>query len=298
MHFNGNECLDKGVQVMLQDDMNERSAQRGSMFGGFAGLVLAAGLALTSVGAAAQTSADQTSAAQSVTGYKLSADDVVQVIIYGQPEAGITTRVKADGTIVMPFIGTVKVDGLDNVQLAKLITDRMVAGGFLRDPVVNVEVTQYVSRSVNVAGRVATPGIVPLDRPYRALEVLLKTGWVREDGATYVYLRRAGQSEVQLSTEDLVRGNADKNPLLRDGDTLYVPDVDKFFIYGQINQPGTFPILPGMTIQQALAIAGGATATGSTGKVGLVRGSAKEQDAVLTEKIQRNDVIIVKERFF
>jgi polysaccharide export outer membrane protein len=182
--------------------------------------------------------------------------------------------------------------------LAKLITDKMVSGGYLRDPVVNVEVTQYVSRSVNVAGRVAVPGIVSLDRPYRALEVLLKTGWIREDGANYVYLRRRGQPEMRLATEELVRGDANKDPLLLEGDTLYVPDADKFYIYGQINQPGTFPILPGMTIQQAMAIAGGATATGSTGKVGLVRGSEKEQSVEVTETIQRNDVIIVKERFF
>lgn len=260
------------------------------------GLAVIASVAMSAFPAASPASA-QTAGGQAV-GYKLGADDALQVIIYGQPEAGITTRVKADGTIVMPFIGTVKVDGLDNIQLAKLITDKMVSGGFLRDPVVNVEVTQYVSRSVNVAGRVATPGIVPLDRPYRALEVLLKTGWVREDGANYVYLRRRGQPEMKLATEELVRGDATKDPLLLEGDTLYVPDADKFFIYGQINQPGTFPILPGMTVQQAMAIAGGATATGSTGKVGLVRGSEKEQSVELTETIQRNDVIIVKERFF
>lgn len=280
---------------MHQDSFGVRSWLCKSAVGSAAGLALltaVGSLALLAVPASAQ------SVTQGIRGYVLGANDVLQVIIYGQPEAGITTRVKADGTIVMPFIGTVKVDGLDNVQLAKLITDRMVAGGFLRDPVVNVEVTQYVSRSVNVAGRVGTPGIVPLDRPYRALEVLLKTGWVREDGATYVYLRRPGQPEVRLSTEDLVRGDADKDPLMMAGDTLFVPDVDKFFIYGQINQPGSFPIMPGMTVQQALAIAGGATATGSTGKVGLVRGGNKEQDAVLTDKIQRNDVIVVKERFF
>ncbi|GGI86964.1 hypothetical protein GCM10007973_24240 [Polymorphobacter multimanifer] len=231
-------------------------------------------------------------------GYRLGPDDAIQVVIYGQPEAGITTRVKADGTIVMPFIGKVDVDGLTNIALAELITERMVAGGFLRQPVVNVEVTQYVSRSVNVAGRVSSPGIIPLDRPYRALEVLLKSGWIRENGATYVYLRRRGQAEVQLAVEDLVRGSGDKDPLLQPGDTIFVPDADNFFIYGQINRPGSFPILPGMTVRQALAIAGGATATGSVNKVGLLRGNAKEVDADLADIVRKNDVFVVKERLF
>jgi len=265
---------------------------------GFLGAWRHTGLAIFAVAAVVAMPALAQTADAPAVGYKLGADDALQVIIYGQPEAGISTRVKADGTIVMPFIGTVKVDGLDNVQLARLIAEKMVSGGFLREPVVNVEVAQYVSKSVNVAGRVTQPGIVPLDRPYRALEVLLKTGWIREDGANYVYLRRRGQAEMRLDTEELVRGDSSKDPLLMAGDTLYVPDGDKFFIYGQINQSGTFPILPGMTVQQALAIAGGVSATGSTGKVGLVRGGGKEQSVDLTEKIQRNDVIIVKERFF
>jgi polysaccharide export outer membrane protein len=161
-----------------------------------------------------------------------------------------------------------------------------------------VEVTQYVSRSVNVAGRVGAPGIVPLDRPYRALEVLLKAGWIRENGASYVYLRRPGQVEMMLAVEDLVRGTPDKDPLLQTGDTLFVPDADNFFIYGQINRPGSFPVLPGITVRQALAIAGGVTATGSANKVGLVRGNAKEVDADLSQPVQKNDVIVIKERLF
>lgn len=250
---------------------------------------LVAALALGAGGAAA---------AQTVQGYLIGPDDAIQVVIYGQPEAGIVTRVKADGTIVMPFIGTVKVSGMDNVALAKLITDRMVSGGFLREPVVNVEVTQYVSRSVNVAGRVTAPGIVPLDRQYRALEVLLKTGWIRENGANYVFLRRPGQPERRLETEDLVRGTPDKDPVLMAGDTLYVPEADQFYIYGQINRPGNFPVLSGMTVRQAMALAGGVTATGSSNKVGLVRGAEKERDADLSQTVQKNDVIVVKERLF
>lgn len=236
--------------------------------------------------------------AQPYQGYVLGPDDSIQVIVYGQPEAGITTRIKADGSIVMPLIGTVQAAGQTNITLAKLITDKLSSGGFLKDPVVNVEIGSYVSKSVNVAGRVGAPSIVPLDRPYRALDVLLKSGWIRENGATYVLLRRPGVAEMRLDTEGLVRGEPDKNPLLRDGDTLYVPDADQFFISGQINRPGGFAIVPGMTVRQALAVAGGVTATGSSNKVGLIRGGAKEVDADMATVIQKNDIIIVKERLF
>ncbi|WP_439534081.1 polysaccharide biosynthesis/export family protein [Polymorphobacter sp.] len=253
--------------------------------------------ALSLAGAAVVAPAS-VAAQQASPGYVLGAGDGVQVIIYGQPEAGVTTRVKADGTIVMPFIGTLKVDGLTNITLAKRIADSMVSGGYLRDPLVNVEITQYVSKVVNVAGRVTNPGIVPLDQPYRALEVLLRSGWIRDNGANYVFLRRPGQAERRLAVEELVRGDYEKDPLMQPGDTLYVPDADNFYVYGAINQSGSFPILPGMTVRQALALAGGVSATGSINKVSLLRGDAKEVDADLSQKLQKNDVLVVKERLF
>lgn len=232
------------------------------------------------------------------TGYVLGPDDAVQIIVYGQTDASVSTRIKSDGTIVMPLIGTIQVAGTTNITLAKLITEKLSSAGFFKSPIVNVEVAGYVSKSVNVAGRVTTPGIYPLDRPYRALDILLKAGWIRENGASYVYLRRLGSAEIRLESEGLVRGGPDKDPVLQPGDTLFVPDADNFFIYGQINRPGTFPVLQGMTIRQAMAIAGGVTPTGSANKVGLIRAGGKEVDADLSQQIQKNDVIVVKERLF
>jgi polysaccharide export outer membrane protein len=231
-------------------------------------------------------------------GYQLGPDDSVQVVVYGQTEFNVTTRVKADGTIVMPLIGTVKAQGETNITLARLITDKLVAGGFLKQPLVNVEIGSYVSRTVNVAGNVGAPGIVPLDRPYHVLEVLLKAGWVRADGANFVYLRRPGQPEQRLEVEQLVRGAGSADPMLEPGDTLFVPPAETFFIYGQINGPGMKNILPGMTIRQAIGLAGGVTASGKADKVGLVRGNGKEVDADPSQKVQNGDVIIVKERLF
>lgn len=253
-------------------------------------LVLATVLLLCGSGAALAQAGDP--------GYVLGADDTVQVIVYGQSEFNITTRVKADGTIVMPLIGIVKASGLTSIGLAREVTSKLTSGGFLKDPIVNVEIGAYVSKTVNVAGKVGAPGVYPLDRQYRALEVLLKAGWIRENGAAYVYLRRPGASEIRLESEGLVRGEPDKDPYLRPGDTLYVPEADQFFLTGQVNRPGALPVLPGMTIRQALALAGGVTATGSSNKVGLIRGNAKEVDAELTQPVQKNDVIIVKERLF
>lgn len=256
-----------------------------------------AGLATAAV---AQTSAPRPVAppAAAWEGYRIGPDDTVQVVVYGQTEFNVTTRVKADGTIVMPLIGIVKADGETNISLARVITKRLVDGGYLKDPLVNVEIGAYVSRSANVAGAVTQPGIYPLDRPYRVLELLLKAGWVRADAALFVYLRRQNEPERKLDVEELVRGLRDSDPPVMPGDTVFVPPAETFFISGAINAPGMKAILPGMTIRQAIALSGGVTAAGNANKVGLVRGGGKEIDADPSTKVEKGDVIVIKERLF
>ena len=51
-------------------------------------------------------------------------------------------------------------------------------------------------RAFTLAPAGGAPQMLPLDRPYHVLEALLKTGWVRDAGATYVLLRRNGQPEA------------------------------------------------------------------------------------------------------
>jgi len=238
-------------------------------------------------------------AAAKDSGYVLGPNDTIAVQVYGQPDAGVTTRIKADGTIVMPLIGTVTADGATQLELADTVKRKLIKGGYFKDPFVNVEVVAYVSKVVNVAGKVSTPGVFPLDRDYTVLEVLLKSGWLREQGASYIYLRRASDNkEIKLEAEALVRGSPDKNVKLEPGDTLFVPDADTFTIYGAVSHVGVFAITPGMTLRQAIAIAGGVSASGSERKVALIRGGGKEVNAAIDEPVQKGDVYIVKERLF
>ena len=258
--------------------------------------LLVAGVAATAAPAGAAVPAAPTAVD---SGYVLGANDTITVQVYGQADAGVTTRIKADGTIIMPLIGTVKAEGETQLQLAEIIKNKLVSGGFFKQPFVNVEIGAYVSKTVNVAGKVATPGVYPLDKDYTVLEILLKSGWISQQGAGYVYLRRAhGGQEIKLDAESLVRGDPSKNLLLAPGDTLYVPDSDTFYISGQVGHPGTFPIMKDMNVRQALAIAGGVTASGSDRKVALIRGGGKEVPAKLDAPVQKGDVYIVKERLF
>ncbi|QMW22064.1 SLBB domain-containing protein [Sandaracinobacteroides saxicola] len=232
-------------------------------------------------------------------GYVLGPNDSISVIVYGQQEFNVATRVKPDGTVVLPLVGKVMASGRTVVTLADDINKKLVGANFLKDPIVNVELTAPASRWVRISGKVGQPGLVQLDRNYTLLDALLRVGWIQESGATYVQVRRGADGREQtIQVADLARGNPETDILLEAGDTIFVPDADLVYLTGQVNRPGAFALKPGMTVRQLLAMAGGVTATGSANKVGLTRGNARETDADQSTLLQKNDVIIVKERLF
>jgi polysaccharide export outer membrane protein len=238
--------------------------------------------------------------AQAQQGYLLGPHDSITVIVYGQNEFNVQTRIKPDGSIVMPLIGKVQAQGKTVITLADEITRKLTTGNFLRDPIVNVEINEYTSRFARVAGKVGTPGLIPIDRSYRVLNVLLRAGWVRDGGADYVLLRRADDNkEVRISTEDLARGGPQSDLIVQAGDTLYVADAELIYITGAVNRPGGYPLKPGMTVSELLAMAGGVSQTGSANRVGLRRdGATRETDADGQTKLQKGDIINVRERLF
>jgi len=231
-------------------------------------------------------------------GYVFGPNDSLTIVVYGQPEFNVSTRVKPDGSIVVPLIGKVEAQGKTVITLAEEITRRLVQGNFLRDPIVNVEVTEFASKYVRVAGKVGAPGLVPLDRHTGLLDILLRSGWVQDVGSEIIYIRRAGSGqEVEISTKDLARGTV-ADISLQPGDTIFVPPADVVYLTGAAAAPGTYPLKRDMTVSDLLAMGGGAGPTGSSSKFGLKRGDEKEVDVIGSEKLKAGDVIRVRERLF
>jgi len=73
-----------------------------------------------------------------------------------------------------------------------------------------------------------------------------------------------------------------------------------FYIHGEVNKPGAYPFHPGLTVNQAVALAGGFTERASHEKIQLVKEgeSARPVMAPLTYNVSAGDTITVKQRFF
>jgi polysaccharide export outer membrane protein len=228
-------------------------------------------------------------------GYRLGPDDEVKVSVYGQPDLSTTTRIKADGSIRLALVGTVDARGKTTAELADLIAGLYARGGYLSNPSVNVEVSQFVSRFVTVLGNVPEAGNYPLDRPYTVAAMLAKAGGATAAGANAVVLTPAdGSAPVRIPLDTMSAGAARQ---LAPGDILFVPPAEKVYVYGQVQEPGAFTFVPGQTFRQALALAGGPTLAGSTKRIKVRRGG-KEIAASLDDPVLPEDVLIIREKLF
>jgi polysaccharide biosynthesis/export protein len=231
------------------------------------------------------------------SGYVLAAEDVIDVKVLGQPEFQAGGRVEADGTVNIQFIGSTMVNGQTPLTLSRIIADKLRSGGYYTKPIVTVTVVSFASRYVTVLGEVAQPGLLPINRSYRVSEIIARVGGIRPTGTDQVILRRATGQELKLDFKKLATGMGDQDPIVLAGDKLYVPAAEIYYIYGQVNQPGAFPIQSEMTLRKALARAGGMTALGSDKRVQVFR-NGKPERADLERPIAPGDVVVVGERLF
>lgn len=231
-------------------------------------------------------------------GYVIGINDALDVGMVGSEEFRGRVQVQQDGTIQLPFIGSLKAQDKTLLQLSREIAAALTKGGYYVDPAIQVSVAQISSRYVTVLGEVASPGLIPVDRAYRASEMIARVGGIKASGAETFFLRREGGAEIPLTLEEIARGGDATDPVVNPGDKIFVPQAPTFYIYGQVNAPGTYPIQNKMNLRMALARSGGLTSLGSDKRITIVRGGNELKKFSLNDPIAEDDVIVVGERFF
>jgi polysaccharide export outer membrane protein len=104
---------------------------------------------------------------------------------------------------------------------------------------------------------------------------------------------------TRVNLGDLQSGKLGNNLLLQEGDTIFVPKAERFYITGHVRNPGAYTHERGMTVLQALALAGGLSERGSNRGIKIVRmvdGKRREIGVDLDDLVLPNDTIRVRQR--
>jgi len=232
---------------------------------------------------------------------------LLRVVVPSRPDLTNTYRVDPAGMLVLPPpLGAMSVQGLTLREVADQIAGRL-RGADGKTPKVAVTFDRSI-QSAFVAGQVRAPGLIAMNGPLSLMKVLARAGSpTAAAGDTIVIIHdevpdRAGAAPHETrSTVALADLRAGHDVLLHDGDTVFVPKADVFYILGEVQRPGQYILTPGMTVLQAIALAGGLTPRGSDRRVAVIRsidGRATELDVDAGRAVLPDDTIRVRARLF
>jgi len=237
----------------------------------------------------------------------LGPGDSVRVTVFQNPELNTETRLSQQGTIRIPLIGVVDLQGLTSSDAATRITNRLRDGQFLKDPQVTLTVLQVRSRQVSVLGNVARPGRYALDdTSNRLTDVLAMAGGVTpsgDDTVTVITHRDGKPEKIGIDVSAMYRdADMTSNIELKNGDTIFVQRAPVFYIYGEVQKAGAYRLDKDTNVVQALSLGGGVTPRGTERGIRINRrgpdGNLARIEVTPADKIQPDDVIYVRESLF
>jgi polysaccharide export outer membrane protein len=239
--------------------------------------------------------------------YLLGAGDVIKITVFDYPDLATETRVSESGAITFPLLGELSVTGLSVAETESLVAKQLSSQGFIKQAHVSVIVSQFVSQQISVIGQVSKPGKYPLDKSSTITDLLAMAGGVNSTGADTAILIRKGKDgkkearkEIDLYT--LFHEGISDNVEVFGGDIIYVPRASVFYIYGEVQRPGSYRLERNMTVAQAISVGGGLTPKGTENGVEVKRqderGEMRMLDMEIHEQLRPNDVLYIKESWF
>ena len=176
-----------------------------------------------------------------------------------------TQRVTDDGTINVPYVGTVPVAGLDLTQIEQRIAERLK--GKAQDPQVIAEFVADRSHTVMVSGEVKNPGRISLlDNVRSVVDAINHAGGPYAQSAQggsqsnqlQVVVRRHGQVILTAQWSDLLAG-ADI-PIEKNDEIVVRPNSRTYTVLGAVAKAGNVEMTKAnLNLLEALGSVGGLT---------------------------------------
>jgi polysaccharide export outer membrane protein len=216
--------------------------------------------------------------------YKVGKRDLLAIVVPGNPEFSLETAVSERGTLNYPIIGEIPVEGLTVSQIAEKIRTSLIDRKLLLQPTVSVDVKDYRSQTVTILGEIKEPGKIPLKGSEKLLDVIAEAGGLAPS-AGEIHISRVtseGPQKIVIKTSEILIDTAKNNPGVVAGDVIYVrpKETSQIFVSGEVVNEKSMPYVDGMTVYQAIIMAGGITRFGAKNKVKIKRTANGKEEII------------------
>lgn len=173
--------------------------------------------------------------------YRVGPRDVIRIDERRDPDISDLYTVTAEGFVLLPFIGPVRVQDMTTDEIAEMLVEVLREYG-IRDPSPQVGVLEYNSKVVYVVGQIANPGPVVMNADMLTVQqAVVAAGFPTPEAAlkaTRVIspdYRNPIVRQINLG-DVLYAGIMEENMLLRPGDYVYIPSKHNVNLAGAIGE--------------------------------------------------------------
>jgi polysaccharide export outer membrane protein len=248
--------------------------------------------------------------------YTIGPGDRLTIQVWDHDDLNRTVEVAPDGTFSFPFIGKVQASDKTAFMIENTLVEKL-SDGYLVGPQVTVGVIEYNNKKVFLFGEVVRPGSYVLRSNMRLLELISGAGgFTASRGSTCTVVRSSnadadakpiaiedatGHEIITVNLTQLTKGNPGENIRIAPNDSIYISAAERIFVTGEVKRPGEIEYREGMTVRQAISLAGGGTPKAAVGRIRIVRmdnGKETEIKPSPGDPIFPNDILKVPESFF
>ena len=224
--------------------------------------------------------------------YVLGPGDEVIIDIWGTNQATIRQTISPDGTINIPDIGMINLNGMtikeaDSYMKRKLGQIYSVDGDDAKSEI-KLTLGNIRTIQVNMMGEIANPGTYYLSSLSNIYHALHRAGGVSRLGTLRdIQLIRKGKVIAHIDIYDFIREGKMNEIILEEGDIINVPTYDIIVdIAGNVKRPMSYELKKGETISDLIDYAAGFTGDAYTDNLRLIRKNGKEYQIFTIEEPQ------------
>ena len=186
--------------------------------------------------------------------YQVGSGDTVSIQVFDEPRLSRVSLVPPRCSVDVELIGAVDICGRTTAEIATEVRSKF-AEGYLVNPNVIVEVTTYGSQKVEIRGAVKQPGIQVLAGPTALSQIITTAGGPDGDNVVDVEVVSQSGHAVTYALSSLSVDEA--VVLVSAGDTVILRQGRHVYVDGEVKSEGQVPYHEGLTVSQAISLAGG-----------------------------------------